>query len=158
MGVFEGMDPTWKTFEDLDPGDYLFEIAEPGDSGFLREVVDKRDDNAIGTFVSWNLRVLRPEEFANRRHGHMTMLRANQAKLALAKGPYDPAGFTKQFLKEIGVAVDMSGVMQVLDEYITNGEPDPYKMIGVRFWGSIRMGVNPNQPDRVGISKCWPED
>ncbi len=158
MGIFEGMGSTWKTFEDLDPGDYLFEIAEPGDSGFLREVVDKRDEAAIATFVSWSLRVIRPEEFVNRRHGHMTMLRANQAKLALGKGPYDPAGFTKQFLKEIGVAIELGTMVQTLDEYTTDGEPDPYKMIGVRFWGSIRTGANPNQPDRAGLTKCWPED
>ncbi len=157
MAILEGLGPTRKVFEDLEPGDYLFEVAEPSDKGWIYDKEDQDDSEAKSQFINWKLRVVKPEEFAGKPIFHMTMFSATPEKIAKAKRSYDPAGFTYQFFASIGAGMIHSGEVVVMDDYLTKGEIDLDKMIGVRFWGSIRKGVNPNQPDRVGLDKVWPE-
>lgn len=163
MSILEGLGPKRKVFEDLEPGDYMFEVGEPGESGWTRrfytrdedgnDVLDSYTDN-----INWRLRVVQPEEFAGKTFFHSTMYGASPAKIAMAKRSYDPAGFTYQFFAGIGAATMQNGEAILLDDFLTDGEPDLNKMIGLRFHATIRKGLNPKQPDRVGLDKAWPEE
>jgi hypothetical protein len=157
--ILEELGPKRKVFEDLEPGDYFFEIAEPGDKGWLLEVVDSDDHgnptDAKAQYVNWPLRVLRPEESEGRRFYHLTMVGATDEKIAKAKRSYDPAAFTYQFLADVGVGLLQSGEVTILDDYLTQDCLDLNKTIGISFWGSIRKGANPKQPERVGLTKVW---
>ena len=161
MAILEGLGPKRKIFDDLEPGDYLFEITNPSDSGWTIEFVDKDDfgapTEAKATYISWKLRVLQPEEFANKPQSHLTMISATPEKLMKAKRPYDPAGFTFQFLAQIGAAVVQSGEAIVLDEYLTKGSIDLDKLIGLRFWGSMRSQKGKDGVERINLVKCWVE-
>ncbi len=157
MGVLSGLGPTWKQFEDLDAGDYLFEIAEPGDRGWLSEFADEEEPLAIITYVNWRLRVVKPEEFEGRTFFHRTMYDATSQKLAQARKPYDPKGFTRQFIGAV-VGVVMQGEVTIPDEYLDkHDEPDPDAMIGVRFWGSIRLVQDKKDTSKsyANLTKAW---
>jgi len=158
MAILEGLGPKRKVFEDLEPGDYLFEIAEPGEKGWTATYEDKDNPAATISYINWRLRVLQPDQFEGRVFFHSTMYAASPEKIAMAKKLYDPAGFTYQFFAGVGVGIIENGEVTLLDDYLTDGEVDLDKMIGLRFWGSIRKGVNKNQPDRVGLDKVWAED
>jgi len=159
--ILEELGPKEKVFEDLDPGDYLFEIAEPGEKGWLVEFTDKDDQgqetNAKATYINWRLRVVQPEESENRNFFHMTMISATDDKIAKAKKPYNPRAFTFQFLGNIGVGIVQNGEVTILDEYLARGgHPDLNKMIGVRFWGSVRV-VKRGDREFLSLTKCWKE-
>jgi len=158
MAILEGLGPKRKVFEDLEPGDYLFEIAEPGEKGWTATYTSDDNPEATISYINWRLRVLQPDQFEGKSFFHSTMYDASPEKIAMAKKPYDPAGFTYQFLASIGAGVVNNGEVTILDDFLTDGEIDLDKMIDLRFWGSIRKGVNKNQPDRVGLDKVWMED
>ena len=162
MAILEGLGPKGKLFEDLPVGDYLFEIAEPGEKGWLVEFKDEDDPKATTSNVGWSFRVIRPDEFENRRHSHLTMYDASPQKLAKAKRPYDPSGFFWQFLASIGVAIKDGNGAVLLDDYTTDGDPDLDKMIGVRFNGSLREEQYKDKRTGetktvVRLTKSWPE-
>ena len=162
MAILEGLGPSGKLFEDLPPGDYLFEISEPGDKGWLMEFKDADDELATTSNISWNLRVVRPEPFENRRFSMLTMYDASPQKIAKAKRPYDPSGFFWQFLTSIGVAMKDGNRTILLDEYTTDGDPDLDKMIGVRFNGSLKEEQYKDKKTNeiktvVRLTKSWPE-
>ena len=159
MGILSGLGPTWKQFDDLEPGDYLFEIAEPGDDGWLSEFEDQDNPTATMTYVNWRLRVIKPEAFEGKLFFHRTMWDATPQKLAQAKRPYDPKGFTRQFIGAVA-GVLVHGVVTILDEYLDkHGDPDPDAMIGLRFWGSLRLVPDKKDPSKsyVILTKAWQE-
>lgn len=139
MAILEGLGPSGKLFEDLPPGEYLFEVSEPGDKGWIAEYKDDSNPKAITNNVNWSLRVLKPEEHENRRFFHQTMYYASPEKIAQAKRPYDPSGFFYQFLVGIGAATKDGNNAVILDDYLTDGEPDLDKMIGLRFHATVIM-------------------
>lgn len=165
--ILEGLGPKKKIFEDLDPGDYLFEIAEPSDKGWIVEFIDKDEDGneteAKAQYINWRLRVVQPEEFENRNFFHLTMIGATEEKIAKAKRPYDPEVFTYQFLSNVGVGMLAQGEVTILDDYLTYGNLDLNKIIGVLFWGSIRMVKDPKGKkdangqviERASLTKVW---
>ena len=166
MAILEGLGPKRKIFEDLTPNDYLFEISEPGDKGWVVEFTDKddmgNDTDAVASYINWKLRVLKPEAFENKPFFHLTMFSATPEKIAKAKRSYDPAGFTYQFLGSIGAGVVSGGEVTILDEYLTKGEVDLDKLIGLRFWGSVRevQIVNKETKEtqtRARLEKSWTE-
>ncbi len=161
MARLEGLGPKRKIFEDLLPGDYLFEISEPGDKGWMVEFTDKdesgNDTDAQACYVNWKLRVLQPEEFENKPFFHLTMISATEEKIAKAKRSYDPAGFTFQFLGSIGAGMVHSGEVIILDDYLTKGDIDLDKLIGLKFWGSVREVQGKDGVTRVRLEKCWME-
>jgi len=158
MAILEGLGPKRKVFEDLEPGDYLFEIAEPGEKGWTNLYENEDNPGATMSFIQWRLRVLQPDQFEGKPFFHSTMYDASPEQIAMAKKPYDPAGFTYQFFASIGAGIMDNGEVTLFDDYLTDGYPDLDKMIGLRFWGSVRKGVNKKQPDRVGLDKIWMED
>jgi hypothetical protein len=157
--ILEQLGPKGQIFDELEPGDYLFEISEPGDKGWLfeKKYVDENNQptGAEATFITWRLKVIQPEESSGRNFFHMTMLSASEQKISEAKKPYRPDAFTYQFLADTGIAIKQGNDAIVLDDYLTKGHIDLNKTIGVQFWASLRKGVNPNMPDRVGVSKVW---
>lgn len=176
MAQLEGLGPKRKLFEDLTPGDYLFEIAEPNDDKWLVEFSNKDNDAAKIAYLGWKLRVVSPKEFENKPFFHRTMIAATDEQLALAKRPYDPAGFTYQFLTAIGVAVMQSGEAVILDDYLDadgwflrlerDDEGDIFgdtenlnKLVGIRFWGSVREEKDRKDSSitRIALAKCWKE-
>lgn len=157
MGILTGLGPSWKQFDDLESGDYLFEIVEPGDDGWLSEFGDQDDSNATITYVNWRLRVIKPEEFEGKLFFHRTMWDATPQKLAQAKKPYDPRGFTRQFVGAVA-GVLMQGVVTILDEYLDeHGDPDPDRMIGLHFWGSVRLVQDKKDSTKsyINLTKAW---
>jgi hypothetical protein len=160
MAILEGLGPKRKVFDDLPPGDYLFEISPPGEQGWIKEFTDKDDNGndtkAVAQYVNWKLRTLIPEEFEGKPFFHMTMFDATPEKIAKAKSAYDPAGFTYQFLGAIGAGIVSNGEMIVLDDYLTKGDIDLDKLIGLRFWGSVRV-KNMKGTDRTILEKVWKE-
>ena len=160
--ILENLGPKKKVFDDLEPGDYLFEIAEPSDKGWLMTFTDKDDDGndteAEASYINWRLRVIQPEEMEGRNFFHITMVSASEEKIAKAKRPYDPEGFTYQFLGNIGVGMLQGGEVTILDDYMTDGALDLNKCIGVRFWGSIRIvkrGQKGQEKEYTSLTKVW---
>lgn len=157
MAILEGLGPKGKIFDDLPAGDYLFEIAEPGDKGWIREFTDQDNPKVTMSTINWRFRTLQPEEFEGKPFFHSTMFYASPEKIAMAKRPYDPSGFFYQFLVSIGAAVKDGNDAVVLDDYLTDGEIDLDKMIGIRFWGSVRMVKGKDDKERTQLDKAWPE-
>jgi hypothetical protein len=162
MAILEGLGPTRKIFEELEPGDYLLEVSEPGEKGWLREFVDEDDEDCKATYVGWALKVILPEEASGRIHFFNTMVYASPEKIAKAKKAYDPAGFLYQFLSRIGAGEVKDGVVTIHDDYLTDGELDLDKLIGLRFWGSIRQEVIKSGRRKgemaTNLVKVWAED
>lgn len=157
MSILEGLGPSKKVFEDLEPGDYVFEIAEPGDKGWTRRFEDNDDSEIYMDFVNLRLKVIEPEEAAGRNFFHSIMYNASPAKIAMAKRPYDPSTFLYQFLGDIGAGVLQNGEVTILDDYLTGGELDLDKLIGLHFSGSIRQEKGRDGKDRTMLTKAWPE-
>ncbi len=160
--ILEGLGPKKKVFDDLEPGDYLFEVSEPSDKGWLVEFVDKDEDGgdtkAKASYINWRLRVVQPEEMEGRNFFHMTMIAASEEKVAKAKRSYDPEAFTYQFLGNIGTGIVQNGEVTILDDFLTEGNLDLNKIIGVRFWGSIRKvtrGKKGEEKEYTSLTKVW---
>ena len=155
--ILEDLGPKHKIFEDLEVGDYLFEVGKPND--WLSTFADKTDEEATITYINWQLRVLEPSEQEGRVFFHRTMYSASPEKIAQAKKPYDPTSFTYQFFAAIGAGIVNSGEVTILDEYLTDGNIDLDKMVGMRFWGSLREVADRKDPSikRVQLTKCWSE-
>jgi len=156
MAILEGLGPRRKVFEDLTPGDYTFEITGPGDKGWIYEKVDEDNPQAEARYINWKLTVIHPETYEGKPFFYMTMFYATPEKIAKAKRPYDPAGFTYQFLGKIGAGVIIDGDVVVKDEYITDGQLDIDKLIGFRFEGSIREEKDKSGTLRTQLVKVWP--
>jgi hypothetical protein len=176
MSRLSGLGPRKKVFEDLTPGDYLFEIQAPGENGWTRrftmsdeefneikdhypELKKKSSSDVWMDFVNFKLVVLEPKEFAGKVHFHSLMFDASEAKIALAKKTYDPSTFLFQFLGDIGAGMKENGEIIILDDYLTDGDIDLDKLIGLQFNASARMVKNRKDPskERVQITTCWPE-
>ena len=157
MAILEGLGPSKRVFEDLDPGDYVFEIVEPGERGWTRKYEDDEDSDIWMGFVNFPLKVIQPEESEGRRFFHSLMYAASPEKIAMARKPYDPSTFLYQFLGDIGAGVLQNGEVTILDDYLTDGELDLDKMIGLRFSGSIRVEKGRDGKERTALTKAWPE-
>lgn len=177
MSRLSGLGPRKKVFEDLTPGDYLFEIQAPGDNGWTRrfemssedfEELRRSDPDRFKglsntdfwmDFVNFKLTVLDPKEFTGKTHFHSIMFDASEEKISLAKKSYDPSTFLFQFLGDIGAGMKESGEIIILDEYLTDGDIDLDKLVGMRFNGSAREVPDRNDPNkkRIQITKVWPE-
>lgn len=158
-GRLSGYGPQKKIFEDLTPGDYTFEIQAPGEKGWFRRFEDDDNKDVWMDFINFKLSVVDPQEFAGKAHFHSVMYAASEEKIALAKKPYDPSTFLYQFLGDIGAAMIESGEAIVLDEYLTDGDLDLDKLIGLRFNASAREVADRKDATkkRVQLTKIWPE-
>jgi len=158
MSRLSGLGPRKKVFEDLTPGDYLFEIQTPGENGWTRRFEDKDDNRVWMDFINFKLGVLDPQEFAGKVFFHSLMFDASDAKIALAKKPYDPSTFLFQFLGDIGAGMKEAGDIIILDDYLTDGEIDLDKLIGLTFNASVREVPDRKDPSkkRTQITKVWP--
>lgn len=159
MSILEGLGPKKKMFEDLEPGDYVFEISEPGEKGWTHRYTSDDDPDVWMEYVDFRLRVVSPEESAGRLFFHSIMFNASPEKIAQAKKPYDPSTFLYQFFGEIGAGMIQSGELTILDDYLTDGELDLDKFIGLRFAGSLRAvkSKKDNSKEYVNLTKAWPE-
>jgi hypothetical protein len=164
--ILEGLGPKKKVFDDLDVGDYLFEVVEPGDKGWTITFTDKdeggNETDATATYINWRFRVVEPEEFAGRNFFHLTMIHATDEKIAKAKRPYDPSGFTYQFLGKIGVGLLQAGEVTILDDFLSPDDSkhpclDLNKVIGLTFWGSLRKVKGRDGQERVSLTEAWAE-
>ena len=161
MAILEGLGPSKKVFEDLEVGDYLFEIIEPSQGNWIQIFTDKDDEDSWRKVLNFRLKVLRPEDQEGRTIFHSVMFDASPKKIGKAKKPYDPSVFLYRFLNNIGAGVLHNGEVTLKEEYLTDGEIDPDKLIGIRFWGHV--GLNTYQ-DQTGqnqeirqIDKIWLE-
>ena len=159
MAILEGLGPKGKMFDELPVGDYLFEVGEPGDKGWVSEVSDQDNPKLTMSFINWRLRVLEPEEFNGKPFFHSTMFYASPEKIAMAKRPYDPQGFFYQFMAAIGAAVKDGNEAVILDDYLTDGEVDLDKTIGLRFHGRVVKQTGKDNKERIQLdsSTVYPD-
>jgi hypothetical protein len=150
---------------DLPAGDYTFQIMPPKDLSKAESVFNKTDATGQPTnepetrYLNWPLMVTEGEH-TGRYFFHRTMVWACPEKIAAAKNPYDPAGFTLQFLDSLGFCDDVDGKLKLKPELFQLSKDGKAslrldKIYGTVFKGRLAMSKPFNGKTYLNLTKSW---